>query len=124
MTDKTEEQIKAEKAEAAKKAKAEKAEKAKAAKAAKAAESIEYNGYKGAPTEIVVLAEEIPVKVGEPYSAYGVPCIHEVIKKDDTDEAGEDIKVDVHILSSTVPEPLAKEMIKVKRAHLRKDVVK
>lgn len=104
---------------------AEKAAKAKA-KAMQDMQKIleEKYGYKGKTTEIVILAEEIPVPVDAEYQAFGVTCKHEVIDKDDEDEAGEPIVKKVHILSAFVPESLAKEMIKAKRAHLRKDAVK
>ena len=81
-------------------------------------------GYTGKDTEIVILAEEIPVPVDADYQAYGVPCKHEVVKGEIEDETGETVEADIHILSATVPESLAKEMIKAKRAHLRKDAVK
>ena len=81
-------------------------------------------GYTGNDTKIVILAEEIPVPVGAAYQAYGVPCLHEVVKGEKLDDNGETVETDIHILSATVPESLAKEMVKTKRAHLRKDAVK
>ena len=80
--------------------------------------------YTGKDTEIVIPVKEIPVAVGEAYAAYGVPCVHEVVKGEKTDEAGEKVECDVHILSAIVPKQLADEMIKVGRAHLRKDAIK
>ena len=80
--------------------------------------------YTGKDTEIVIPVKEIPVAVGEAYAAYGVPCVHEVVKGEKQDETGEKVECDIHILSATVPKQLADEMIKVGRAHLRKDAVK
>lgn len=87
-------------------------------------EAWKEQGYTGADTLIVIPVEEIPVKVGEAHSAYGVPCIHEVVKGEKKDETGEKVECDVHILSATVPKQLADEMVKVGRAHLRSDAVK
>jgi len=73
--------------------------------------------YTGKETEIVMLAEAIPVGVGEAYACYGVDCIHEQVTV--KTKNGEQ---QVNILSAVVPKQLADEMIANERGHLRSDI--
>ena len=75
-----------------------------------------YKGYKGADTDIVILVKDIAVPVGDECSGYGVDGVHEVLTLIDDDGNEEEI----HVVAAVAPKALAEEMVKAKRAHLRK----